>query len=344
MPAYCGCIDSAQQVINLHTMDILYNQFFETPAYPIATFTGQTVIVTGSNVGLGLEAARHFARLDAAKVIIAVRNVAAGGEAKQDIEESTGRSDVCEVWELDLASFESVKTFAARASNLPRLDVVVENAGIATNIYTKSEGHERTITVNVISTFLLALLLLPKLQETAKEIPSSTPHLSIVSSEVHSWYNLKEWKADRVFDTLSDEKTANMSQRYPASKLLEVLVVRHIAPKLAGSGVILNMLNPGLCHSSLQREIRANAFANVAISIAMKIFARTTEVGSRTLVAAAAAGPETHGAYMTNGREGNAALSPFVKSEEGKQAQEKIWNELREILEGIQPGVTAVLS
>lgn len=325
-------------------MDLLYNQLFETPAYPVATFTGQTIIVTGSNVGLGLEAARHFARLDAAKIILAVRNISAGQEAKQDIEESTGRSDVCEVWELDLASFESVKAFAARASTLPRLDVVVENAGIATTTFTKSEGHERTITVNVISTFLLALLLLPKLKETAKEIPSSTPHVSIVSSEVHSWVQLKEWKADLVFDTLSDEKTANMPERYPASKLLEILVARQIAPKLAGSGVILNILNPGLCHSSLQRENMSNAFARLAIGIAMRIFARTTEVGSRTLVAAAAAGPETHGAYMTNGREGNAALSSFVKSEDGSKAQEKIWNELSEILEGIQPGVTAVFS
>ena len=49
------------------------------------SFTGQTVIVTGSNVGLGKGAARHFARLDAEKVILAVRN-----EAKQDIERSTG--------------------------------------------------------------------------------------------------------------------------------------------------------------------------------------------------------------------------------------------------------------
>lgn len=237
-----------------------------------------------------------------------------------------------------------MKAFAARACTLPRLDIVLENAGIATVTYSQVEGHERTITVNVISTFLLALLLLPKLKDTAKEIPSSTPHLSIVSSEVHAWSRLEEWKADRVFATLSDEKTANMSERYPTSKLLEVLVVRHIAPKLAGSGVILNMLNPGLCYSSLQRELDSNALKKMAICIGMAIFARTTEVGSRALIAAAAAGPETHGAYMTNGKEGNAALSKFVKSEDGNKAQEKIWKELSEILEGIQPGVTAVLS
>ncbi len=45
-------------------------------------------------------------------------------------------------------------------------------------------GNESTITVNVVSTFLLALLILPKLQETAK-LQGTTPNLTIVSSEVH---------------------------------------------------------------------------------------------------------------------------------------------------------------
>ncbi|KAI9929397.1 hypothetical protein MW887_000866 [Aspergillus wentii] len=320
---------------------ILYDQFFETPPYPTASFTDKTVIVTGSNVGLGFEAVRHFLRLDAAKVILAVRNVAAGTEAKNTLEESTGRQGRCEVWELDLASFDSVKKFAARAATLPRLDVVVENAGIATDKYSTAEGHERTITVNVISTILLALLLLPKLKETAKQTPLSPPRLSIVTSEVHAFSNLPEWKTENTFATLDDEKTAIMGSRYHVSKLLEVLVVREIAPKLADSGVILNMLNPGFCHSSLQRDLEGGWLFNTTLRFIKGIVARTTEVGSRCLVASAAAGPETHGAYMSNGREANAMLSPFVRSEEGKKAQKKVWKELSEILENIEPGITS---
>jgi hypothetical protein len=41
-----------------------------------------------------------------------------------------------------------------------------------------------TVTVNVVSTFLLALLILPKLQETGRQF-NITPTLTIVSSEVH---------------------------------------------------------------------------------------------------------------------------------------------------------------
>ena len=123
----------------------LLEQFARLP-YPTTKHTGQTIIVTGSNVGLGLEAARHFTRLDAEKVILAVRNLEKGEAAKVSIEETTNRKNVVEVWQLDLASYESVKQFAKKASGLKRLDAVVENAGIATDKFTVSEDNESTIT------------------------------------------------------------------------------------------------------------------------------------------------------------------------------------------------------
>lgn len=142
--------------------------------------------MTGANVGLGLEAARHFARLGAAKVILACRNTDKGERAKADIERSTARSGIVEVWSLDLCSFESVKQFCQRADQLPRLDVVVENAAVAMigPQAALAEGYESTITVNVVSTFLMALLLLPTLKRTATEF-NVQPKLVIVSSDAH---------------------------------------------------------------------------------------------------------------------------------------------------------------
>jgi NAD(P)-dependent dehydrogenase (short-subunit alcohol dehydrogenase family) len=133
---------------------------------------------------LGLEVARHFVRLKAAKVILACRSTEKGEVAKADIERTTDRSNVVEVWQVDLTSFDSVKTFCARAQTLNRLDVVIENAGIGTGKFELFEGYESTITVNVISTFLMALLLLPKLRESATKL-GITPHLTIVSSDAH---------------------------------------------------------------------------------------------------------------------------------------------------------------
>jgi NAD(P)-dependent dehydrogenase (short-subunit alcohol dehydrogenase family) len=86
----------------------LYSQLILTPPRPTRSFAGESIIVTGSNVGLGHEAARHFVRLGAAKVILAVRNQQAGEEAKRSIELSTKSSGICEVWQLDLASYDSV--------------------------------------------------------------------------------------------------------------------------------------------------------------------------------------------------------------------------------------------
>lgn len=152
---------------------------------PTAPFTGQTIIVTGSNIGLGLEAARHYVSLGAAKVILAVRTRSKGEEAAADIARTTGLPNVCEVWELDMADFESVKAFGKRAAGLGRLDAVLENAGIATRKYVKTnEGFEQTIAVNVVGTFLLALNLLPILRATARKF-NTVPRLSIVCSDVH---------------------------------------------------------------------------------------------------------------------------------------------------------------
>lgn len=70
-------------------MDFFYSQLFERPAYPTSSYTGKTVIVTGSNTGLGQETARHFARLGASRLILAVRNLDKGHNAKHDIESTT---------------------------------------------------------------------------------------------------------------------------------------------------------------------------------------------------------------------------------------------------------------
>lgn len=189
------------------------SQFFTPLPYPAIDLTGQTVIVTGANSGLGLEAARHFTRLRAAKVILGVRNLDKGEAARQSIEESTQCRGIVEVWQLDLSSYESVKQFATRAEKLNRLDAIVENAGVSTRNYVQTEDNESTITTNVVSTFLLALLVLPKLRETATKF-NIIPRLSIVSSDVHVWTDLPERRKSNIFKTLNDRETADMAGRY----------------------------------------------------------------------------------------------------------------------------------
>ena len=165
-------------------------------------------------MGLGLEAARHFTRLGAARVILAVRSLSKGEAAKQSIEETTERKGVVEVWHLDLGNYESVKEFAKKAQGLDRLDALVENAGVANTSWSVMEDDEATITVNVVSTFLLALLMLPKLRESGQKF-NITPHLSITCSEVHAWSPFKQRTSANIFDALNDaeKKTELMKDR-----------------------------------------------------------------------------------------------------------------------------------
>jgi hypothetical protein len=77
---------------------------------------------------------------------------------------------------------------------------------------------------------------------------------------------------------------------------------------------------------------------NVLAWIGKRLIGRSTEMGSRTLVAAASAGEESHGKYMTDCRVREP--SKWVRSEKGKEAQKKVYKELLMILEEIEPGIT----
>jgi retinol dehydrogenase-12 len=309
--------------INRITMlDSIYALFAKYP-YPDVDCTGKTIIVTGANIGLGKEAVRHFVRLNACKVILAVRSIAKGKVAQADIEATTHHPGVTEVWELDLSSYASVKAFAAKAAELPRVDAVVANASIATHEFELAENNESTITVNVVSTMLLVLLLLPTLSASASKW-GTVPVVTVVTSNIHSWTSFPEWKTPNSLATLNDKETAVMTDRlvsppslnlasfratetnispccsYPVSKLLQVFAVREIAAKIANKQpkVVLNMLNPGLCKTALTRN--ATGMTGVTMAVSKALLGRTAEEGSRVLVYAATLGPDSQGLYISD--------------------------------------------
>ncbi|KIW25375.1 uncharacterized protein PV07_08558 [Cladophialophora immunda] len=337
--------------IGLALRTFLHSQFFGTPPYPTQSFSNQIIIVTGSNVGLGFEAARHFYRLDCAKLILAVRTISKGQTAKEDIVRSvTHRFDgaeAIEVWPLDLSSTESTLAFADRVKKeLPRVDAIVENAGINNQSWVVSEGFEQTIQVNVINTLLLCLSLLPKLRETKRKFPESSPHLEIVSSEAHHFTSFKEVNAPDIYATLNDEKSGDMLARYPVSKLIGVLFVRELVQRLqehdksstvAVPPVTITLVNPGLCMSALDRNVILPG--RVLMYFVRMLLGRSTEVGSRTLVYGACAGPDSHGAFMSDGK--NQEVEKWIYSDLGKKAQAKVFEQTMRVLEARKPGVGA---
>ncbi|KAL5325283.1 hypothetical protein ACEPPN_006408 [Leptodophora sp. 'Broadleaf-Isolate-01'] len=322
-----------------------YSQFFVTLPKPTKDFTGQTCIVTGSNTGLGLEAARHLSRLNATLVILAVRNLAKGEVAKKNILASTNRPESSlEVWDLDMQSYGSIQAFCARASKLPQLDAVLENAGIMTKNFKIVGGYESTVTTNVIGTFLLALGLLPKLKQSAAEF-NIQPRLSIVASDLHFIAKFPERHSENIFEALNDDNSDMSMERYAVTKLIEVLGVRELASlvsresKSSSPSVIINCMTPGACKSDFHRE--TSGIGSIIQSILDALIARTTEAGSRTLVAGVTAGEESHGAYMADCKV--AEPGPLVLGFDGKTLQQSLWHQLVRQLEDIQPGISKII-
>ncbi|KAF2791719.1 NAD(P)-binding protein [Melanomma pulvis-pyrius CBS 109.77] len=320
-------------------LDFVKSQRQHVPIVPTPSdCNGGTYIVIGANTGLGYECVKHLVRLSAVRVIMGVRSLSKGDAAKAQIEAETGIKGVAEVWHIDLTSYDSVKEFADRVKRLDRVDGVVENAAIAMANQTFSEGLETSLTVNVISTLLLAVLVLPKLQESAKKYGIS-PRLAAVGSGVA--FSVKgelEKSNGDVLDAVSADG-GNMSKRYPVSKLLELYAIRQLAllRPVSETGVTINYVNPGFCKTELSRNAGFILWAILGI---MKIFlGRTAEVGSRTLLhAGVAAGKDSHGKYVSECEIKEGQVAPWVTDDAGAKMQNRVWESVSKKLNIIQPG------
>jgi retinol dehydrogenase-12 len=130
--------------MSLNIIQWARDQFSDLPLVS-EDLEGRIVVVTGANSGIGFECAKHFLRMKPAKLILAVRSIEKGQAAALRMIDETKemRSDVVDVWKLDMASFESVQAFSQRIETLPRLDIAVLNSGVvATTWGITGDGYE----------------------------------------------------------------------------------------------------------------------------------------------------------------------------------------------------------
>ena len=264
------------------------------------SFAGRTIIVTGANVGLGFEAALKWVELGAKKVILAVRTLSKGDEAKRQIESRTGRTGVLEVWHLDMLDYASIKAFADRANrDLDRIDVACLNAGVVMQSFKESPyGYEQTMQVNVLSTALLALLLVPKLR--ASKTGTYTPVLEIVGSSMH--YTVTKLKSESApFAAYNKPDRYSGQDQYAVSKLFVMYLQSALLPlannkETSRPDFHVTVVCPGACESDLARDISAWYF-RILLVLFRLLIQRRTEEGARTYISGVDQGERLHGRF-----------------------------------------------
>ncbi|KAI1902327.1 hypothetical protein AGOR_G00043620 [Albula goreensis] len=252
---------------------------------------GKTVVITGSNTGIGKETAQDMAHRGA-RVVMACRDLSRAEKAAAEIRQLTGNNNVV-VRHLDLGSLYSVRQFVrAYAASEDRLDILINNAGVMMCPKGLTEdGYETQLAVNHLGHFLLTNLLLDKLKSSA---PSRVVN---VSSIAHDGGKIN-------FDDLCFEKTPYDSMvSYRQSKLANVLFSRELARRTKGTGVTSFALHPGVIRTELGRHVEAwYPTLRVLLAIPAILLMKTPWEGAQTSIHCAVAEglEEKSGCYFSD--------------------------------------------
>jgi NAD(P)-dependent dehydrogenase (short-subunit alcohol dehydrogenase family) len=289
------------------------------PSVHNVNLNGKTAIVTGANTGIGFNCARQLLDLGLTKLIVAVRDEKKGHDARTQLLRPTGKTqlpdDTIEVWKLDYLSYESILAFAERAKSLPALDIAVLNAGVfkqkydvATEIAAEANAgaasHEHTVQVNVLSTTLLAILLLPVLKPknpTDQNVQGG--RLAVVSSDVASWAKFKDKNAVPLLPTFDVAEKFISFERYFDTKLLQQLLIAELARRVDPSVAVITLPNPGLSYGTNLGRLPGFHVSDLIGEVLKRIFGRPAPIGARTVTAGAVKfGKEAHGVYVEDGK------------------------------------------
>ena len=198
-------------------------------AQPAATTSSRIVLVTGSTDGLGRELARRLAN-EGAHVIVHGRN-AERGRAVVDEIAAAGKGSA-RFYKADFASLAEVRRFAdAIASDYPRLDLLVNNAGIflRDDRQVSADGHELTFAVNYLAGYLLTYRLVPLLEK------GRAARIVNVSSRS---------AAPIDFTDVMMERGYTGYRAYSQSKLAQVMFTIDLAAALKSRGIVVQAVHP----------------------------------------------------------------------------------------------------
>lgn len=272
---------------------------------------GWRVIVTGANSGIGAAATTVLAAAGA-HVTLAVRDQQKGRAAAARM---PGRT---EVRELDLASLDSVRGFAAGWQG--EIHLLINNAGVMVPPLSRTkDGFELQFGTNHLGHFALTNLLLPYVSGRVVTISSGAHRAGVIGFDDLNWERrrYRRWAA------------------YGQSKLANLLFTKELQRRLreAGSPVLSVAAHPGYAATNLQSHT-GSALGDRLGSVGNALFAQSATTGALpTLYAAFAdipgdsyAGPggfqEMRGAPRLVGRSARA---------QDEQAARRLWEVSEEL-------------
>ena len=288
--------------------------------------SGRTFLVTGANTGIGFEAARVLARRGA-RVLLGCRSEERAAGAIAQIRAESPEADV-EFLPLDQGDLASVHAAAERVAAEPRLDVLVNNAGIMGVPRTLTvDGFESQFGVNHLGTFALTGRLLPKLEEAEGSRVVITASLAHRGARIH-------------WEDIDGAKLYSRQARYQQSKLANLLHMAELDRRLRarGSRTIAVACHPGLAQTEIGRGLPLIRMAAPVIGA----FFNSQAAGAwPTLMAATAAGVEG-GDYYGPSRFGEMS-GPATKAWSNPASRDeelgrRLW-ELSVEMTGVDPGI-----
>jgi NAD(P)-dependent dehydrogenase (short-subunit alcohol dehydrogenase family) len=194
----------------------------------------QVILITGAADGLGAAVAADLAA-EGATLLLHGRSEARAQEAVDAVRERTG-SDRLRPYHADLASLDEVRRMADAVLDAePRLDVLVNNAGIGTadpgdgRRLESADGHELRFAVNYLAGYLLTRRLLGLLERSA---PARIVNVASAGQMAID------------FDDVMLEHRYSAGRAYTQSKLAQILFTFDLAEELEGRGVTANCLHP----------------------------------------------------------------------------------------------------
>ena len=284
---------------------------------------GKTVLITGGNSGIGKQAAIDLAQMGA-YVVITARDPKKGRKAVDDIRLYTKGARVPGLMQLDLASFDSIRTFADEfTSRFNRLDVLVNNAGgMLTSRTTTKDGFETTFGVNHLGHFLLTNLLLDLVKASAPA------RIVTVSSDGH-----KAAKGGLDFDDLQSERNYTGWQAYAKSKLANILFTKELARRLDGTGVTANALHPGFVRSGFGQSGDMGGYMGWGLKVA-RLFAIGPKRGARTIVHLASS-PDVEG--VTGEYFVRSKVRQPTTAAQDPEAARRLWEVSEHLVQQITP-------